>query len=125
MLGWIAPIACVADLHKRGKRLDHAIEVVGFVNEEGTRFGAPMTGSRAIAGTFDPKMLETKDRNGISMGEAYRASGLDQAKIGSCDRNPDRTPHSWNCISSTVRCWRMKARAEAHTSELQSLLRMS
>ncbi|HLT77107.1 MAG TPA: allantoate amidohydrolase [Ferrovibrio sp.] len=86
MLGVIAPIACVADLDRRGKRLDHAIEVVGFVNEEGTRFGAPMTGSRAIAGTFDPAMLETKDRNGVSMGEAYRAFGLDPAKIGSCAR---------------------------------------
>jgi allantoate deiminase len=88
MLGVIAPIACVADLNQRGRRLDYAIEVVGFVNEEGTRFGAPMTGSRAIAGTFDPKMLETRDRNGTSMGEAYKAFGIDPAKIGSCARKP-------------------------------------
>lgn len=90
MLGVIAPIACVADLHRRGKRLPHAVEIVGFVNEEGTRFGAPMTGSRAIAGTFDPAMLQTKDRNGISMGEAYRAFGLDPAQIGACARRPGK-----------------------------------
>lgn len=90
MLGVIAPMACVADLHKRGKRLPHAIEVVGFVNEEGTRFGAPMTGSRAIAGTFDPAMLQAKDRNGTSMGEAYAAFGLDPAKIGACARPAGR-----------------------------------
>ncbi|WP_298722788.1 allantoate amidohydrolase [uncultured Ferrovibrio sp.] len=88
MLGVIAPIACIADLNRRGKRLPFTIEVVGFVNEEGTRFGSPMTGSRAIAGTFDPAMLEAKDRNGISMGEAYKAYGLDPAKVGSCARKP-------------------------------------
>src|SRR3546814_7521855 len=88
MLGVISPMACVADLHRRGVRLPHAIELVGFANEEGTRFGASMAGSRAIAGTFDPAMLETKDKQGVSMGEAYRAFGLDPAKVGSCARRP-------------------------------------
>lgn len=88
MLGVIAPLACVADLNRRGVRLPHAIEVVGFANEEGTRFGASMAGSRAIAGTFDPAMLETKDKQGVSMGEAYKAFGLDPAKVGSCARRP-------------------------------------
>jgi allantoate deiminase len=88
MLGVIAPIACVADLNRRGKRLPFTIEVVGFVNEEGTRFGSSMTGSRAIAGTFDPAILDAKDKQGISMGEAYRAFGLDPAMIGFCARKP-------------------------------------
>lgn len=88
MLGVIAPIACVADLHRRGKRLPFAIEVVGFANEEGTRFGSSMTGSRAIAGTFDPAILEVKDRQGVSMGEAYKAYGLDPHKVGFCARQP-------------------------------------
>ncbi|HEX6957518.1 MAG TPA: allantoate amidohydrolase [Ferrovibrio sp.] len=90
MLGVIAPIACVADLHRRGVRLPHAIEVVGFVNEEGTRFGSPMTGSRAIAGTFDPAMLQARDRQGVSMGEAYKAFGLDPDRIGACARPPGK-----------------------------------
>jgi len=88
MLGVIAPLACVADLNRRGIRLPHAIEVVGFANEEGTRFGAPMAGSRAIAGTFDPAMLEARDKQGVSMGEAYRAFGLDPDSVGSCARRP-------------------------------------
>ena len=88
MLGVIAPLACVADLNRRGVRLPHAIEVVGFANEEGTRFGAAMAGSRAIAGSFDPAMLDAKDRQGISMGEAYKSFGLDPAKVGSCARRP-------------------------------------
>lgn len=88
MLGVIAPLACIADLHKRGKRLPFTIELVGFANEEGTRFGASMAGSRAVAGTFDGAMLTQTDRQGISMGEAYQAYGLDPAKVGSCARRP-------------------------------------
>lgn len=88
MLGVIAPLACIADLHKRGKRLPFAIELVGFANEEGTRFGASMAGSRAVAGTFDGAMLKQTDKQGISMGEAYQAYGLDPAKVGSCARRP-------------------------------------
>lgn len=88
MLGVIAPIACVADLHKRGKKLPYAIEVIGFANEEGTRFGSAMTGSRAVAGTFDPAILEARDKQGVSMGEAYKAYGLDPAKVGFCARKP-------------------------------------
>lgn len=88
MLGVIAPLACIADLHKRGKRLPFTIELVGFANEEGTRFGASMAGSRAVAGTFDGAMLTQTDKQGVSMGEAYQAYGLDPAKVGSCARKP-------------------------------------
>lgn len=88
MLGVIAPIACIHDLNRRGKRLPFAIEVIGFANEEGTRFGSAMTGSRAVAGTFDTAILEARDKQGISMGEAYKAYGLDPAKVGFCARKP-------------------------------------
>jgi hydantoinase/carbamoylase family amidase len=88
MLGVIAPLACVAELHKNGRRMPFGIEVVGFANEEGTRFGASMAGSRAVAGTFDPAMLQIADKQGISMGEAYQAFGLDPAKVGTCARQP-------------------------------------
>lgn len=88
MLGVIAPLACIADLHKRGKRMPFPIELVGFANEEGTRFGASMAGSRAVAGTFDGAMLKQTDKQGVSMGDAYQAFGLDPAKVGSCARKP-------------------------------------
>ncbi|MEK9969286.1 MAG: allantoate amidohydrolase [Ferrovibrio sp.] len=88
MLGVIAPLACVADLHRRGHRMPFGIEVIGFANEEGTRFGASMAGSRAVAGTFDPAMLKIADKQGISMGDAYQAFGLDPAKVGACARQP-------------------------------------
>ena len=51
MLGVISAIECVHDLHYRKKRLPFAIEIIGFGDEEGVRFGTTLLGSRAVAGT--------------------------------------------------------------------------
>jgi allantoate deiminase len=85
-LGLITAIACVADLNRRGKRLPFALEVVGFADEEGVRFASTLLGSRAIAGTFDESVLNTRDRAGISMREAMVAFGLDPDHIGAAAR---------------------------------------
>jgi hypothetical protein len=37
-------------LHKKKEKLPFAIEVIGFGDEEGVRFGTTLLGSRAIAG---------------------------------------------------------------------------
>jgi allantoate deiminase len=83
MLGVITPIECVHALHTAGRRLPFAIEVVGFCDEEGVRFATTFLGSRAIAGTFDPKALDAKDRDGRTMREAIRDFGLDPEAIPS------------------------------------------
>jgi allantoate deiminase len=82
MLGVVAAIECVHALNARGRRLPFAIEIVGFADEEGTRFNATLLGSRAAAGTFKPEVLDNVDKDGISMREAMRAFGLDPAQIG-------------------------------------------
>ena len=87
MLGVVAAIECVQSLSDRGVRLPHAIEVVGFADEEGVRFGATLLGSRAVAGTFDPALLERRDRDGISMREALIEFGLDPDAISSAARS--------------------------------------
>jgi len=89
MLGVIVGIECVAALHAGGERKDFALEVVGFANEEGARFGATLTGSRAIAGTLDTAQLESRDAAGVTMAEAMLAFGLDPAKIGEAARRRD------------------------------------
>src|SRR6266851_8977942 len=81
MLGVVSAIECVATLNERRKRLPFAIEVVGFGDEEGVRFGTTMLGSRAIAGALDPAVLKTTDAAGTSIEEALRAFGLDPAGI--------------------------------------------
>jgi allantoate deiminase len=50
--------------------------VVGFGDEEGVRFGTTLLGSRALAGTLDPSILETKDSEGKSIAVALRDFGL-------------------------------------------------
>ena len=85
-LGVITAIACVAELNRRGVRLPFAIEVVGFADEEGVRFSSTLLGSRAIAGTFDPNVLEARDANGLSMREAMLQFGLDPACVAAAAR---------------------------------------
>ena len=89
MLGVVSAIACVADLHARKTRLPFAIEIVGFADEEGTRFGATLLGSRAIAGTFDLSVLDRTDADGITLAEAMRRFDLDPARIGEVARRPE------------------------------------
>lgn len=86
MLGVVSAIACVADLAARNARLPFAIEIVGFADEEGTRFGATLLGSRALAGTFDMGVLERTDPDGVSMAEALVRFGLDPARIPTAAR---------------------------------------
>ena len=85
-LGVITAIACIADLNRRGKRLPFAIEVIGFADEEGVRFASTLLGSRAVAGTFDARVLNVRDRDGVSMRDALVQFGLDPDHIGTAAR---------------------------------------
>ncbi len=85
-LGLITAISCVADLHRRGRRLPFAIEVTGFADEEGVRFASTLLGSRAVAGTFNEGVLSTKDKSGMSMRDALVRFGLDPDHIGAAAR---------------------------------------
>ena len=81
MLGVITPIDCVQALADAGRRLPHAIEIVGFCDEEGVRFGTTLLGSKAIAGTFNPKVLDALDRDGVTMRDAITRFGFDSSRI--------------------------------------------
>jgi allantoate deiminase len=70
IFGILTAIACVGALHERGVRLPFALEVVAFCDEEGVRFGVTLIGSRALAGRFDPAVLDARDRNGVTMRDA-------------------------------------------------------
>jgi allantoate deiminase len=85
-LGLITAIACVADLNGRAKRLPFAVEVTGFADEEGIRFASTLLGSRAVAGTFDESVLNSRDGHGVSMREALSQFGLDPEHIGAAAR---------------------------------------
>ena len=81
MLGVITAIACVDALARAARRLPFAIEVIGFADEEGVRFGTAMIGSSAVAGSFDRAWLARRDGQGVTMEEALAAYGLDPGAI--------------------------------------------
>ncbi len=87
MLGVVTAIECVQSLG--GKRLPFAIEVIGFADEEGVRFGTSLLASRIVSGAFDPALLEARDKDGVSMREAMKANGLDPDAIGTAARRSD------------------------------------
>lgn len=80
-LGVLAGLAVVEELRRLGDKLPFAIEVIAFGDEEGVRFPVTLSGSRAVAGTFDMTALEGRDEAGVSMSEAMAAFGLDPAAI--------------------------------------------
>jgi allantoate deiminase len=79
ILGVVVAIALLEEL--RGRRLPFAIEVVGFSEEEGVRFGTPFIGSRALAGTLDQELLAVHDTRGISVRTAIEEFGLNPEEI--------------------------------------------
>jgi allantoate deiminase len=81
MLGVVSAIECVDFLNSQKKKLPFALEVVGFGDEEGVRFGTTLLGSRAVAGNFDFSSLKIKDSNSITMEQALRDFGLEPKDI--------------------------------------------
>jgi allantoate deiminase len=79
ILGVVLGITLVDML--RGRRLPFGIEVVGFSEEEGVRFGIPFIGSRALLGTLDESLLQRRDPQGSSVADAIRAFGLDPSRL--------------------------------------------
>ena len=60
-LGVVIAIEVVAELQRKQQKLPYAIEVLAFGDEEGVRFPRTLSGSRAVAGTFDPDALDAVD----------------------------------------------------------------
>lgn len=81
MLGVLAAIEVVHRLHQQGRRLKKAIEIVGFCDEEGTRFGITLLGSRGLTGTWPESWLAQTDADGVSVAQAMVLAGLDPARI--------------------------------------------
>lgn len=81
MLGVLTAIEVVQSLHQQGLRLAQAIEIVGFCDEEGTRFGITLLGSRGLTGSWPAHWLSQTDAEGISVAQAMVNAGLDPQRI--------------------------------------------
>src|ERR1700720_4513532 len=79
VLGVVLAVSLLETLEDR--KLPFAIEVIGFSEEEGIRFGAPFIGSRALVGRLDEEMLRSQDAHGISIRQAIENFGLKPEEI--------------------------------------------
>ena len=88
ILGVVTAVSVVEHLAKTGanKKLPFAIEVLGFGDEEGARFGATLLGSYAFGGGWRDEWLGLTDRNGVTMRQAFVDFGLDPDEVGQAAR---------------------------------------
>jgi allantoate deiminase len=75
ILGVVLGVALVEEL--RGEQLPITIEIVGFSEEEGVRYGKPYLGSLGFVGALDAGTMQRKDAQGVSIEAAIRGFGLD------------------------------------------------
>jgi allantoate deiminase len=88
VLGVMMGIAVVEALRGLNVALPWAIDVIGFSDEEGVRFGTPFIGSRALAGTLDETMLSLREAGGATMTEALREFGANLDQLAECAIEP-------------------------------------
>jgi allantoate deiminase len=96
-LGVLAAIAAVARLRAEDVALPFALDVLGFSDEEGLRFGTAYLGSRAVAGRLDAGTLDQVDGAGVSVrdalgGDAAAASRRGERLLGYCELHIEQGP---------------------------------
>ncbi len=87
MLGVTLGIETVAYFHSRGLRLPFALEIIGFGDEEGSRFPTYMMGSRSAAGLSQSVDDSVTDRDGTTLGAALSDWGLDTSRFDTAKRH--------------------------------------
>ena len=87
VLGVVVGLALVEALGDQ--QLPFNIDVIGFSEEEGIRFGEPYLGSSATAGCFSQDWLGLTDHDGVSMREVIESFGCDSECLGDCAYSAD------------------------------------
>jgi hydantoinase/carbamoylase family amidase len=80
-LGVLVALVVTEHLQRLGRKLPFHLDVIAFSEEEGVRFSSSFLGSSAVAGRFDPRLLERRDADGVTLAAAMAAAGLDPAGI--------------------------------------------
>jgi allantoate deiminase len=86
IMGIVLGCLALEKLKTEGINLPFAVEVLAFADEEGVRFPTALMGPRSLAGTFDPKDLELKDRDGVLLRDALAKFGGNPEKLLSLKR---------------------------------------
>lgn len=88
IMGIVLPILAMQRLNQEGVTLPYSVEVLAFADEEGVRFPTALMGPRALAGTFDPAVLDYADTDGISLRHAMADFGLSPDGVMALQRDP-------------------------------------
>lgn len=88
IMGVVLPLVALEKLRAEGREPPCSVEVLGFADEEGVRFPTALVGSRALAGTVDPGVLDMEDAEGMTLRTAMAGFGLSPERIGTLKRDP-------------------------------------
>jgi allantoate deiminase len=94
-LGVLLPLSALGVLRRRGVGLPYDVEVVGFSEEEGVRFGKAYLGSEGYAGRLGSGSLKLADPRGVTVGEALR-------RFNGGGFSPPRAAHRRNKLAGYV-----------------------
>ena len=89
-LGVVTGVAALGYLKQSGYVPKHSLEVVGLIEEEGSRFASGCQGSRAICGTLKEEDLEEVGRDGVTLREALLSAGYQPEALKSAKRDDIR-----------------------------------
>jgi len=79
-LGVVLPLLVLRSLKQDAVQLPFHLDLVAFANDDGHRFGVPHLGSTAVSGGWDAGWTKLRDRDDISLAEAWSQFGLDSAR---------------------------------------------
>jgi hydantoinase/carbamoylase family amidase len=89
VLGVLGAVEAMRILRREGFEPARPIWIGAFMDEEGTRFGTALFGSRAFAGHDMTESLDARDASGVSAREAIAARGLDPDRVHEAFRAPE------------------------------------
>jgi allantoate deiminase len=88
--GALGVLVALAGVERLGaQELPFALEVIGFADEEGVRYGTGYLSSAVPAGRFEDAWLGRVDEEGVSLADAVRAWGGDPDAIAAGRRRPE------------------------------------
>ncbi len=80
-LGVLMGLDLLGELARSNTPLPFHVELIGFCDEEGSRFHTAYLGSTTVTGSFDRSQLDTKDANGITLQQVIAENGGDVNKL--------------------------------------------
>lgn len=91
IIGVLAGIEIAHALQDAGVVMRHPMEVIDFLSEEPSDYGASCIGSRAFSGLLDPAMLALCNEQGESLTQAMTRIGADPRALSAPLRGPNST----------------------------------